>query len=954
MRNPSPSALAVLTLFAAVSPSSLSAQETALDRDMRFVRGLAKDLGFIEVAQREVEGLHQDASSSSDQRAVSLLGIEVAMYGAKGYSDRVKQRALYEDALNQAREIIDQGDEKTAQRARLILADATYEFGRFLVDELQLARDTDPARVPELEEAAAKAFRDGVEVCDRAMNQLAGEIEDDDEKRVEHGLTWMRKGILLREQARAVKADRAYLAQRARDTLEELIFEWGEESALGLRAMFEYSQVDEVTGDLRSATSYYKDTISGIQKTIKEQDLPPETVQFLLDMAQEVFAALMRAEFEGGDTEKVLATAQEFRAFLKENGEPGADILDIAHARHGHEAFLTEARAKAESGQTNLVSEAMEMAKVINDRHPNDVIGLMAKSVIEKVVEAQSGLVSGDVLFEIAKGEYQNKNYEPARNAIKRALTVMTEQEANALGMEAWYMMGTSFAIESRYLESVMAYNTGLTQFGPSGNEWVERTTDRLDQASSQLKRQTKNDPALSDLHATTENLLREYAGAESVDKLAWKDGNRLMASEEFSKAAESYAKITKSYLYYDLARARYAYALALAGKRDEARRVIDEFRAYLESPEGAIPEDKDKAGKEQVRAQSIAELDYRGAFMDYREAVGSVPGVEKDLARYPAIIDKFKAFLSNHSEAAPNFVPYALDAVGRMQAEIGQLDKAEEAYRRLQSSPDGVSLAAKLSTVIFLAWKQELDNREKEYEAAARAGKTERELQPQRESVDAAHRKVLSLGREYARGAAEPQYGVLVHTLSSAKALGDWQQVEEVANKTIQVWGEHPDTKDKVDAFVRPAVGEAALRKGEYQQAFDMLSAAEAANPRNYEIKRLICLSLGGWLEFDQRSGNPILINGLGEFDKAYDKWYGEYKAYGERAGVERYSLEWFEFQWQAYYFASRAKSIDSKYGRFADTLLQKARSIDNWASLEAHGPRGQELKRMFLTPLN
>lgn len=947
MRHRSLYAVAVLALSAAFAPLA-RAQDPAMEREIAFVRGLARDLGFIEVAQREVDALHEKASSSDDQRAVSLLGIEVAMVGAKGFNDRVKQRALYEDALNRAKDIIDEGDEKTAQRALLIFGDAVYEFGRFLIDELQLARDTDPGRVPELEEAAAQAFREGVEACDKAMAQLAREKEDDEAVKLQHDITWLRKGILLREQARAVKADRDYLATRARDTLEELIFEVGEHTALGLRAMFEYSQVDEVMGDLKSASSYYGDTIDSIDTVVAEQELPPETVSFLLDMAQEVFAAQMRTQFAGGDIEKVLGTGTNFREFLGKHGAEGAELLEVAHIRFGHEALLTEAKAKAESGKTDLVSEAMEMAQAINEKHPNDVIGLLAKSVIEKVIQAQSNLVTGDVLFEIAKGSYQAKDYEAARNGLKRALVAMTDDEANVMGMETWYMIGTSYAIEGRFTESVMAYTIGLEQFGPTGNEWVERTTDRLDQASAQLKRQSKNDPAMAALHSQTEQALIQWAPEGTVSKTAYRDGNRLMASNEFGKAAEAFAKVEQSYLYYDISRARYAYALALAGKREEARKAIDDFLAYLETPAAEIAEDdKQKANKEGLRKQALGELAYRTVSMDYNEATGAVDGVEKDLSRYRDVLEGFKSFVTNHGDVAEDFVPYALNSMGRLHAELGELDKAEQAYRQLQANPGGAALAAKLSTVVLKAWNDEVNNREAELEAAQKANDGA-DLKSLRTKLTEGHQKLLSLGREYIRNSSEPQYGVMYNTMASAKAIGNWDQVREIAEETIKRWGEHPDYSEKVDSYIRPALGEAAIKKGEFQVAYDMLIAAEKANPKNYETKRLICLALGGWLEIDE-SANANFIKGLGKPDEAYSKWFGEYKDYADR--YEKYSLEWYEFTFQAFYFAKQAAAakIDDKYDRYAQTLMSQARSIDNWATLEKLGARGSELRRLF-----
>ncbi|MFK7931796.1 MAG: hypothetical protein AB8H79_26705, partial [Myxococcota bacterium] len=415
-----------------------------------------------------------------------------------------------------------------------------------------------------------------------------------------------------------------------------------------------------------------------------------------------------------------------------------------------------------------------------------------------------------------------NRHYEQARNGLKKALVAMTDEEARTMGMESWYMIGTSYVTEDRFAEAVFAFIAGLESYGAVDPRWIDRTIDRLVHAANQLRRQSKSDPALHALHGDVVKALMTWARSGPIGS-PYRDGNWLMVVEEFSKAAEAFAEVQKDDLYYDIARARRCYALARAGHLGDARRAMKDLRTYFASPEAEIPTDERMASKDAVRRQALGELEYRSIDLEYREAVGLVDDVERDRSRYREVIAKFDSFVNDHDDSVGAFVPYALDAIGRLHAELGELDRAEEAYRRLPTNPYHQGIAAKLITVLLKGWQDEVNSREAALAAATTKGANSGEgvsLEALRKKLDDGHRKVLSLSREYSRAASVPQYGVMSTALASAKALGEWEDVEALARAIIDQWGSNPDFKNRVDAVVRPALDEAASRKDELEPA--------------------------------------------------------------------------------------------------------------------------------------
>jgi hypothetical protein len=217
-------------------------------------------------------------------------------------------------------------------------------------------------------------------------------------------------------------------------------------------------------------------------------------------------------------------------------------------------------------------------------------------------------------------------------------------------------------------------------------------------------------------------------------------------------------------------------------------------------------------------------------------------------------------------------------------------------------------------------------------------------------QALNAMRTRLVAIGSDYIASSPRPQLAILIATLQGYEALDNWQRVEEIARKTIELHGADPTpgTKRAIDQFVRPKIGEALLEQRHFQQAYDLLVEAEHANPDDYEVKRLVCRALGGWFEFSKTGANTR-VAGLDRPADAYRKYYDEYRDWGERPEVRMYSLAWYRFQWEAYWFARQAGLVDSRFKEIADKFYRIARSTDDFAGLKQHGREGRLLFRYF-----
>jgi hypothetical protein len=956
--RPLPPRIGSVTLFAlalgALSPALFAQQ--ALDREIAFVRALAKDLRFIELARLEAEELAKANTAGGAQEKISQLAVEIAYYGARSRSDRTQQRTLFKETVQKSKELIETSQNPAVQlEARATLANASQDFGQFLIEELEIAREEAPDKVKELEEEATLVFRAGIDACSRVMDALKEQRATDEQKNTEFYLMWMKKAVLSREQGRADKANRGALVARAIGELEEMVLEVGEETAIGLRGLFEIAQCIEVDGKIPDAIGRYRDTVKQIATSLEqaekgELDLPPELRAFLFEMLQEVYVRTGEVMVREGSP----GTAELFEQFRKHMGQFGdkkSQLFDVVSDDHGHLMLLAEARFHAESGDPKKVGDALAMAQRINDRHPADYVGVRAKAVLRDILSLQRSLVSGSLLFEVAKGELQNKNYEEAIKGLRRALPAMTPEEQQKLGLQSYEMMGLAYAFSERYLEAMIAFREGLTRFAKTDEKKAEDVADAADRALSQHRRQVKNDPAWKGLHDEIAAAVATHSKGAG-EKLFWKEANNAFNEGKYADAATSYGKLSPTFAFYEAARVNTARAQAMLGDFAAARKTLAEYRDFV----GKTSLPASDTQKQQVRASALADAEYTEVQMAFAEARGDEQlKIAKDLTKYPTALEKAQGFLTNFAKDGESKLPVVLEYIGRLNSDLGKLDQAEAAYTQLKAKDPG--RASRLATEIFKEYQERVKLLEGELDKLIAAGKEGPERNKAVSELDGARAKLIALGNDYIAGSPKPQLGILVATMQNAEAVRDWKRVDDVARKTLELYGsdETKGVKPVIDQLVRPMIGEALLQQKRFSEAYEMLLAAEKANPQQWELKRQIARALGGWFEIN-KVGTGVVEPGLDKPAEAFHKYYADknnaYRVWGfDRPEVKKHSLEWYRFLWEAYWFAKRASLKDGKMKTTAETLYGIARSTDNFETLKSLGVKGDELYRFFQT---
>jgi hypothetical protein len=93
----------------------------------------------------------------------------------------------------------------------------------------------------------------------------------------------------------------------------------------------------------------------------------------------------------------------------------------------------------------------------------------------------------------------------------------------------------------------------------------------------------------------------------------------------------------------------------------------------------------------------------------------------------------------------------------------------------------------------------------------------------------------------------------------------------------------------------------------------------------------------------------------GLDKPIEAYAKYMKDYyQIRSKTAEMRKFSLDWYRMQWEAFWFAKRAATKDSKYKGYADSIYASTRSTDDFATLKSFGAEGLRLHKNFMNNRN
>ena len=934
----------VLALVLGLSCSlSLPAQSSEAKREIKFIKGLAKDWGFVQLAGDLLEDLRKKEQGDPDMlRLLASVDAEVSFRGSKRIRDLDKREAELKKALEKFDNYLAQyGRDEASVEVLKSLAEVCEYYGNFLYQKMQLTKDPDKRKEDEAQ--ALEVFIKGVKAANESYDifekiERGGNIQ----AKVGRALSGMRKAALMILWARTIERDRKIKADEALLFLEDMILDFGEETAVGVNCLLYMGEASDVLGRTDDAISYLKDTIVVVTERLMDQERPvsASTARLMWQILESGYQKLTDIRLRQGDIAGVIKAVKKYKRDQQKLDAPTG-------ARFGDLVLLNGAQAEYESGEAGSKDRVIEACKEVARRHPGDPTGLKARALLNDVLSGSSADVGADALFEAANGDYQEERYQKAIRGFKRVLRNLHKKEDKAkFGLKAYALMGMSFIRMERYLEAYYALYEGLDEYG---NQADQRTRDlaisNLKRAAKAKRRLTK-DPFFDSLKDQADIMVSKFGTASDKNKISWDKAEEYRNTKKFDQAIENYRRIEKSFTYYELALVRIAISQYGRGDEAAAQRAFDAYYKFTKDPLN----DPTTSSGTQARASAMAEAKFYEGKMVANKAFGR-DGRKKEPKLLDAVVTAYRGFRDNYSAASDSLKISAASDLIRALVELEKLKDAEGEYRSLRAKYPENAQVSNLAKDLYMARKTSVEAMAEE--VAKVDPKDRRAVESAQAQYRAEVDKALSFAKTYVKDELKPDFAILRSATKMAWAVQKWDDAEFFLKKTWGAWSSDKSKTKTMDIYVRPEMAEIKLKKGDFRGALaDIKTALEFAKGKaKYKLYRFQAQALGGWAELDNR-GRLKIIYGRGEkgdFKEAYDILFQKYAPLVKQKQPYMWTYEWYQWYFECMDMAFKTAKENSDFYGFAMRFYNKAKSVNDFATLRKMGKKGETLFKLY-----
>ncbi len=904
-------------------------QKKAIAREIEFAKGLASEFGFVGLGNQVLEDLlkRKDLSPEDIDR-INLEKCDLLIQAARAMPKVEKKIQYYEEATAKIEDVLSRFKGKDiANQARMLYAKAALNYGQVISALIEEA--TDPQKKEELRLKADKIYRGAIKACNDAKSALEEARRTDPQAKNSYYLAWMHLGELQKAWATVAQNEtqRKTRLEMAKDTLENFIYEVGDDTPAGAHCLILYAQCSEMEGNVEDALSDFAGTKDSIWDTLTSKDNPPDPniVPILVTVMEEAYYNQIRLLNKLQKTDEAIKAGEEMIARMSQ-------LKDVKPSKpYGLLARLEYAKALVASGVPALLQKSLKVCKEVADLAGTSYIRTEAQKLINHILTIQQGQVAldPDLLYQAAEGSFRSGNPFKALANVKKTLrNLKTAEQKTKYGLKTYKLLGRILTDLGRLADASYAYGTGCELFGrlDSGANYQNLVKDvavRCQQVASVFKARL---PAASKSMAQplmdySARIIQIYfpGAGDYINLTAAKD---LLSKKEYDRALAKLALIKQTSDYYE--EALVTKAKVYMEKKDyaTAKRILKD---YLEK---YIPAHQNLQGKAaSIRTNMEPMAWYYLGLMAYKEAMGEAPppANKPDPSKWKEVLRIFermpKAYAYNSS-----FVELGWYYTGVAYTAMGRLKKAQEAYKNLKAAKKNSKLIPYLALDIFRAHL----NRIRKYEKTRKLPKG---------TLENAYKEALAFADEYIKGNPLPQYAVLYESFNFALNLGDQEKALKLYDLLEKFYGKNPKYTRKILKFVKPRVAEILQKMGDFNRAKPIVEELLAAYKKGRWPLPVLWLGVfeyGGWLEVDGVRVKEIL--GLNQPLKALEPplelMPTLYRTV--QAPESKFSLQWYAIVAEYTYLAYRAGLKDSKWFNEARTYLKVAMSIDNFEGVK------------------
>lgn len=931
-----------LALSCAALAAPLSASESEVQSyraDIAFARGLATDWQFIDLAESVLDRLESGTVPPEVREELALSKCDVFAEGAKTEARAEKREELYDKAIAAYRDFLERyeyGDfGEAAERAYVDLANA---YGIFMSGNLEEAVGEDVTRIRErIDDVLNDAVERTAELI--AGYKAKGNERSELETREMHTLMYNRAQLYFNI-AKTAEEGAFYYAQ-AEEVLEDLAFSAGETSIYGLYSYMLLGDVYIAQGNYSYAFDYFEFVINtaipkdpGKWGQFKEAQTRDQ-LQQRWQIVEIAMRGMIQACLAQGKTEASLEWGlYYYNTWSKEgfNMSPRGylSLLEVSRAlldaggyaggRPGEVEWFATEDAMREAGFTSRREQqtgqglAMALAEIVNRENRGDILQVRAQKLISEIISRPGVVVSPDVLFEAAQGEYNDKNYHAAAAAFKRALAAI-EKEDDAtkieFGPKVLHSLGKSYQRMDRQLEAAMVFREATQNWTGDPKYDVENARGYQDSITA-VQRTVKGDPLIDNLRREAEDLVSRV-DSENAGDIVFRQGRRFWDEKDYDAARSKFLEVPANANSYEPS---LTYAAVCLEKQDQDEAAQQELSRYLEvfvkDPVNKVTDPNKVANRQEAMAQATYYL-------------AKIANGRKDYGRVIELLDGYE-------EAFPTQTSYTAAALAMLvgaHLSKSDFDSAREAHS---------ILVEKFRDSVFTGYSsiQMYKVLSSEHEKALQAGDDERArdlLERMAENVRLANQLTDKPSFNNLRAESKHWYD-----------LGNWEEARSALKRMVDrhesgAFSDVKDIEEQMERFVLPDLAHVELELGNVADAFEILDGL-VPDPDDKEKKAAsqtvqdYCRAVTGWVTGGE--GEFREVPGVGDpalFEKATD-WLVKISN-----SMEKWECEWYGRKFELAYAYYQWGKVDSAK---TDTAMRQIATLRTELGNELRGGDG------------
>lgn len=942
LRSPKVRAFALGTLAAGALTFSAPAfaqsmSDKAVESEIEFARGLARDWTFVELAQGVLDGVAANKPSAKMAGKLALVRCELFAIGASRVDDPAEANALYEKGYVAYTDYIDSNktaDNRDEAEAGLVKLSIDYSASIDAALEDAAGEEAEALSARKL-----KLIEDAISLNSALVDELASvkSSERTPDQNLRRWILMLQKGDLYSERTKLLGDPLS--KESAIEAYEELAFDAGLASEFSLRADAGIGNVYMSQGEPDIALEYYTgmvDNVLPMNPSVREEklgwsDLPLEIKEKRFNYVELGMAGIQEAARASGQSDLGI----EFGLFMYNMYRSEGFSLST----YGHEALLGIASTMVETGgfiggdlgdgEGKWYATEEEMQAAVKRRNQRQSAVEFALSLVNQVAEDTSRAstkvkagklleeinsrpdieISANQLLEAAKGKRLAQEWDGALNAYYAVLSrmdTMEQQERLTLGTEVYGGIAEVLRRQGRFYEAAVTYRETIENWpdaelnGRHAGGWRSALKNWGDASG------TKGTPEYERHLKLAEDAVIRFSDELSPGGILFSQGNKALDKKDFDGALAKFKEITSEAPEYDAAQVRIGQTLVKSGNAGEGvRHLINFIDKYATDPANAPGSPK----AEDTRKESLARATYYLGVILHKSATAKLKKSDgSDVAGFKAVVSRTESFASDFAKDTKR-VPVVQALLVDSYAKLGEAANAAAVLAEMVEAYPDSSYTGNAALDLYKTYEGKRD-------ALAAAEPMDED------AIDAVTRQMAESLAIYNGIAPKAGYIYLNNEADLWLQLQEWATAKPVLERMVNLFQEDEMYANRVVKFGIPDLAEAMLELGEVNEAKALLTPYVFGDEPVLKTQRPVMLTASAMIGSVVGSGTNVKQNpGAGGTD---DEFSYITKRLDDLARTnEKWSCEWYEGKFISAYAYYTWGQRDDRKKDFAKKII-------------------------------